>query len=92
MERYQRLYEAGKNTRNNSSARMNSLPLIHSFLNKRVRVKVDDGLTVEGVLIRYQNEDKTKHLPNVLVLKDGSSYRILRGNFENISEVAKHGV
>jgi len=85
MERYQKLYRGKQNARNN-------LPLIHSFLNKRVRVKVDDGLTVEGVLIRYQNEDKTKHLPNVLVLKDGSSYRILRGNFQHISEVAKHGV
>jgi len=92
MERYQRLYEAGKNTRNNSSAPMNSLPLIHSFLNKRVRVKVDDALTVEGVLVRYQNEDKARRLPNVLVLKDGSSYCILRGNFQHISEVAKHDV
>ena len=69
---------------------MNSLPLIHSFLNKRVRIKVDDGLTVEGTLVRYQNENKARHLPNVLVLKDGSSYRILRGNFQHISEVATH--
>ena len=86
MRRYQRFYEAKRKAENSH------LPLIHSFLGKRVRVKVDDGLTIEGVLVRYQNENKARHLPNVLVLKDGSSYRILRGNFENISEVAKHGV
>jgi hypothetical protein len=64
------------------------LPLIHSFLNKHVCVKVDDGLTVEGVLIRYQNEDKARHLPNILILKNGNSYYILRGNYQHISEVA----
>ena len=86
MERYEKLYRSKRKAENSH------LPLIHSFLTKRVRVKVDDGLTVEGVLIRYQNEDKARHLPNVLVLKDGSSYRILRGNFQHISEAAKLGV
>ena len=86
MKRYERLYEAKRKAQNSN------LPLIHSFLGKRVRVKVDDGLTVEGVLIRYQNENKARHLPNVLVLKDGNSYHVLRGNFQYISEVAKHDV
>ena len=86
MERYEKLYRSKRKAENSH------LPLIHSFLGKRVRVKVDDGLTVEGTLVRYQNEDKTKHLPNVLVLKDRNSYYVLRGNFQHISEVAKHGV
>ena len=86
MRRYERLCEAKR------KAQKDNLPLIHSFLNKRVRVKVDDSLTVEGVLIRYQNGNKANHLPNVLILKDGSSYRILRGNFQHISEVVEHGV
>jgi small nuclear ribonucleoprotein (snRNP)-like protein len=81
MERYQKLYTGKQKARNNN------LPLIHNFLGKRVRVKVDGGFAVEGVLIYYQNKNKANHLPNVLVLKDGNSYRILRGNFENISEV-----
>jgi hypothetical protein len=82
MERYEKLYRSKRKAENSH------LPLIHSFLNKRVRVKVDDGLTVEGVLIRYQNEDKTKHLPNMLVLREDSGrWFILRGNFQHISEV-----
>jgi small nuclear ribonucleoprotein (snRNP)-like protein len=84
MKRFQKTYEAKKKAENDN------LPLIHSFLNKRVRVKVHDGLTVEGVLVRYQNEDKVRHFPNVLILKDGSNYHILRGNFENITEADKH--
>jgi len=81
MRRYEKLYEAERKAENGS------LPLIHSFLNKRVRVKVSEGLMVQGVLVRYQNGDKAKHLPNILILKDGNGYHILRGNFENISEV-----
>ena len=83
MERYELLYRSKRKAENSH------LPLIHSFLGKRVRVKVNDGLTVEGVLVRYQNEDKARHLPNVLILKDGNSYCVLRGNFQHISEVAK---
>jgi hypothetical protein len=74
-------------------SRKNShLPLIHSFLNKHVCVKVDDSLTVEGVLVRYQNENKARHLPNILILKNGNSYYILRRNYQHISKVAKYGV
>jgi small nuclear ribonucleoprotein (snRNP)-like protein len=61
-------------------------PLIHDFLNKHVKVKVNDGLVVEGMLIHYQMENKTLHKPSVLILKNGDSFHVLRGNFENISE------
>ena len=63
------------------------LPLIHSFLNKHVKVKVDDGLTVEGVLVCYQMENKTKHKPSILVLKNSSGFQLLRGNWLSISEM-----
>jgi len=86
MRRYERLYEV------EGKAENGGLPLIHSFLNKRVRVKVSEGLTVQGVLVKYQNGDKANHSPSILILKDGNGYHILRGNFENISEVAEHGV
>ena len=86
MRRYERFYEAKRKAQNSN------LPLIHSFLNKRVRVKVGEDLAVEGVLVRYQNGNKANHLPNVLILKDGSSYHVLRGNFQHISEAAEHGV
>jgi small nuclear ribonucleoprotein (snRNP)-like protein len=62
------------------------LPLIHDFLRKTVRIKVDDGLTVEGLLVCYQMENKTEHKPSVLVLKNSDGFHVLRGNFENISE------
>ncbi len=81
FERYQRLYEAKRKAENNN------LPLIHGFLGKHVKVKVDDCLTVEGVLIRYQMENKAEHKPSVLVLKNSNGFQLLRGNFENISEV-----
>jgi len=80
MRRYERLYEAKKNAKNNN------LPLIHSFLNRKVRVKVSEALEIQGVLIRYQNEDKVKHLPNLLILKDGDSFHFIRGNWLSISE------
>jgi hypothetical protein len=82
MRRYQRLYE--KNAKNNN------LPLIHAFLNRKVRVKVSEGLEVEGVLIHYRLQSEGEHRPNVLILKDGGSYHILRGNFESITEADKH--
>jgi hypothetical protein len=65
------------------------LPLIHDFRGKNVRVKVDDGLVVEGLLVCYQMENKTEHKPSVLVLKNGDSFHVPRGNFENVSEVKK---
>jgi hypothetical protein len=82
MRRYQRLHEAKKD---------NNLPLIHNFLGKHVHVKVDNSLTVEGVLIRYKIRNKADHSPDILILKDGDSYHILRGNFENLSVVTKRG-
>ena len=81
MRRYERLCKA------EGKAENGSLPLIHSFLNKRVRVKVSEGLTVQGVLVKYQNGDKANHLPNILILKNENGYHILRATFENISEV-----
>jgi hypothetical protein len=51
-----------------------------------VRVKVSDGLEVEGVLIRYQLQSKGEHKPNLLVLKNGSGIQIVRGNWLSISE------
>jgi small nuclear ribonucleoprotein (snRNP)-like protein len=63
------------------------LPLIHTFLNKHVKVKVDDGFEVSGMLIHYQMENKTLHKPSVLILKNGDGLHVLRGNFENLSEV-----
>jgi len=63
--------------------------LIHRFLNQHVKVKVDDGFEVSGVLVCYQMENKTQHKPSVLILKDGEGLHVLRGNFENVSEVKK---
>jgi hypothetical protein len=91
MRRYQRLYEAEKKARNNASLAMDSLLLIHSFLNKHVRVKVDDGFAVEGVLIRYQLQSEGEHRPSLLVLKDGDSFHFIRGNWLSISECERHG-
>ena len=86
MERYGLLYRSKRKAENNNR------PLIHVFLGRKVRVKVSEGLEVEGVLIRYRLQSKGEHKPNLLILKDGDSYHILRGNFENISEAAKHGI
>jgi hypothetical protein len=62
-------------------------PLIHRFLNKRVRVKVE-GLSVEGKLLRYQENNKDKpHMPQLLILQNGGGIHILRGDWINISEV-----
>jgi small nuclear ribonucleoprotein (snRNP)-like protein len=65
------------------------LPLIHDFLRKTVRIKVDDDLVVEGLLVCYQMQNKTEHKPSVLVLKNGDGFYVLRGNFENVTEVQK---
>ena len=64
-----------------------NLPLIHGFLGKHVKVKVDDGFEVSGVLVYYQMENKTLHKPSVLVLKNSDGFQLLRGNWLNISEV-----
>ena len=81
MRRYERLYEAKKNAKNNN------LPLIHSFLNRKVRIKVSEGLEIRGILLRYQLQSKGEHKPNLLVLKNGSGIQIVRGNWLAISEV-----
>jgi small nuclear ribonucleoprotein (snRNP)-like protein len=80
MRRYERLYEAKKNAKNNN------LPLIHSFLNRKVKVKVSEALEVQGVLIRYQLQSVREHKPNLLFLKNGR-IQIVRGNWLAISEV-----
>jgi len=64
----------------------NHYPLIHEFLNKHIKVKVDDDHEVSGVLVCYQMENKTQHKPSVLILKDGQCLHVLRGAFENLSE------
>jgi len=63
------------------------LPLIHTFLNKHVKVKIDDDFEVSGLLVCYQMENKILHKPSVLILKDGDRLHVLRGAFENVSEV-----
>jgi small nuclear ribonucleoprotein (snRNP)-like protein len=80
MERIGKLYTS-KNKAENSN-----LPLIHTFLNKHVKVKIEGNFEVSGVLICYQMENKTLHKPSVLILKNGDGFHVLRGNFENISE------
>jgi hypothetical protein len=95
MRRYQKLHDSRTVTKNFEGKRFrldDNLPLIHNFLHKHVKVKVGRGLTVEGILVHHQNADKSKHIPAVLVLKRGSDYHILRGNFENISEVKQENV
>jgi len=81
MRRYERLYEAKKNAKNNN------LPLIHSFLNRKVKVKVSEGLEIRGILLRYQLPSVREHKPNLLFLKNGSGIQIVRGNWLAISEV-----
>jgi len=81
MERYERLYKAKDKVQNSN------YPLIHMFLNKLVKVKIEGNFEVSGVLICYQTENKTLHKPSVLVLKDDGSYHFLRGAFESITEV-----
>jgi hypothetical protein len=81
MERYGLLYRSKRKAENNNR------PLIHAFLGRKVRVKVSEGLEVEGVLIRYQLQSKGEHKPNLLVLKNGSGIQIVRGNWLAISEV-----
>ncbi len=81
MERYQKLYETKRKAENSN------LPLIHSFLGKYVKVKVDDDLEVSGVLVYYQMENKVERKPSILILKNSQGIHVLRGNFENISEV-----
>ena len=83
--RYQRLYEAEKNAKNSN------LPLIHFFLNRKVRVKVSEGLEVEGILIHYRLQSEGEHRPSLLVLKDGDSFHFIRGNWLSISECERHG-
>jgi len=80
MERIGKLYTS-KNKAENSN-----LPLIHTFLNKHVKVKVNDGFEVSGMLIHYQMENKTLHKPSVLILENGEGLHLLRGNFENLTE------
>ena len=80
MRRYERLYEAKKNAKNNN------LPLIHAFLNRKVKVKVSEGLEIRGILLRYQLQSKGEHKPNLLFLKNGSGIQIVRGNWLSISE------
>jgi hypothetical protein len=95
MRRYQKLHDSRTVTKNFEGNRFpsnNNLPLIHKFLNKHVKVKIGMGLTVEGILVHFQEAYKSKHIPAVLVLKKGSDYHILRGNFENISEVKQENV
>ena len=65
---------------------LDNYPLIHYFLNRKVRVQISQNLTVEGMLVRYQNGDERKHLPNVLILKNAEGLHVLRGNWLNISE------
>lgn len=67
--------------------RKQGLPLIHEFLNKHVRIKVSEGLEVEGVLIRYQMQNKTEHKPSLLILKNREGFHIIRGSWISISEV-----
>jgi len=62
-------------------------PLIHTFLNRHVKVKVDDYYEVSGLLICYQNECKSLHRPFVLVLENAQGKHVLRGNFISINEV-----
>jgi hypothetical protein len=83
MKRYERLYKAEKNAKNNN------LPLIHSFLNRKVKVKVSEGLEIRGILLRYQLQSKGEHKPNLLILKDGDSFHFIRGNWLSISECEK---
>jgi hypothetical protein len=81
MKRFEKAYEEAKRNAGNMEK-----PLIHSFLGKDVRVKVSEGLTVEGQLIYYQFGCKSKpHRPNVLILKNDDGFHVLRGNWLSIS-------
>jgi hypothetical protein len=98
MRRYELLYKSRRKERDRNfysyrkKVEKGNLPLIHSFLNKRVRVKVDDGLTVEGTLVYCQLGSKTKpHRPNVLILKSRGGVCLLRGNFQHMAEVRQNG-
>ena len=80
MDRIGKLYTSQHEARNSN------LPLIHRFLGKFVKVKVDVDCEVSGVLICYQMENKANHKPSVLVLKNGGCHHFLRGTFISISE------
>jgi hypothetical protein len=73
MKRFEKAYEEEK-------------PLIQSFLGKHVKVKVDTRFVLEGQLIYCQSENKVRHFPSLLILKDDSGrLLILRGNWLSIS-------
>jgi hypothetical protein len=63
------------------------LPLIHSFLNRNVTVKVEESLIVKGKLLYYRLGKRVKpHKPHVLILENSLGKIIVRGNYLLLGE------
>jgi len=81
-------HSSGVFSRTSLFSNQNHYPLIHRFLNRHVKVKVDVDFEVSGMLIHYQENSKDKpHRPTILILKNGEGIHVLRGDWINVTEV-----